>query len=92
MEMKQSRIAEAIEEGKDSPIQHAPYSEFNDWWLSLDPEHRKVLMEDKWRLADNAYAAGQQNSSYSEIERLRALLLEERIKNTALTQQLNQGK
>lgn len=30
---------------------------FNDWWLSLSSSRQKVLIEDKWMLADNAFQA-----------------------------------
>ena len=32
---------------------------FNEWWLSLPSGRQKVLIEDKWMLADNAFQAGQ---------------------------------
>lgn len=32
---------------------------FNEWWLGLLPSRQKVLIEDKWMLADNAFRAGQ---------------------------------
>lgn len=32
---------------------------FNDWWLSLPAGRQKVLIEDKWILADNAFQAAQ---------------------------------
>jgi hypothetical protein len=31
---------------------------FNEWWLSLPVGRQKVLMEDKWMLADTAFQAG----------------------------------
>lgn len=33
--------------------------EFNDWWLSLPEGRRKVLIDDKWALANAAYQASQ---------------------------------
>lgn len=35
-------------------------SAMNDWFLSLPPEHQAVLREDKWRLAEAAFAAGRE--------------------------------
>lgn len=32
---------------------------FNEWWLSLPSGRQKVLIEDKWMLADNAFQAAQ---------------------------------
>jgi len=45
---------------------------FNEWFTSLAEGRQKVLREDKWMLAENAY-----NAMKIQLENEKALLLEE---------------
>lgn len=37
-------------------------SALNDWFLSLSPERQAILREDKWMLAEAAFAAGREQA------------------------------
>jgi hypothetical protein len=48
--------------------------EVNDWFLSLPEGRQKVLKDDKWMLADNAYRHGVEvgmQSKQAEIDQLK---------------------
>lgn len=41
-------------------------TELNEWFLTLDPAHQKLLTEDKWLLANTAW--DEQNKRIAELE------------------------
>ncbi|WP_315921609.1 hypothetical protein [Mesorhizobium sp. SP-1A] len=51
-----SLLANAAKDGSTPANATEPL--FNDWFVGLEAGHQKVLREDKWMLADNAYRAG----------------------------------
>lgn len=50
-------------------------SDVNDWFLAQVPGRQKVLVEDKWMLARNAYTAGIE-LALAEVARLQAYIAE----------------
>lgn len=44
-------------------------SELNKWWLSLSSKERKVIIEDKWMLAERAFAAGKASKEEKKCQK-----------------------
>lgn len=49
----------AMSKASENP---SKFSSMNDWFLALPPERQAILREDKWMLAEAAFAAGREQS------------------------------
>ena len=52
----------------------------NEWFLSLDKEHKELLKEDKWLLAEQAWRAAKEEA-FQEAEKMGEVNLFARNRN-----------